>query len=161
MAVRGLGERREVAGRILRGAERAAGHAARRVVDPGHQRRERQIPSEPAVAAAVDLEQHPLLWHPLPAAPVPRGAAGPDRPDRRLGEDPPERPRGDDESLALGEQLSEKGPVHPVVRRRREFDQARTQGLVEPVGWCPPTVAVGEVGWTIGVTAEEAADLAG
>jgi hypothetical protein len=33
--------------------------------------------------------------------------------------------------------------------------------LVEPVGWCPPTVAVGEVGWAIGVTGEEAADLAG
>jgi hypothetical protein len=52
-------------------------------------------------------------------------------------------------------------PVHPVVRRRRELDQAPPQGFVEPIGWRPSTVAVGETGWTIGVTGEEAADLAG
>lgn len=113
------------------------------------------------MAAAIDLEQHPLLWHPLPAAPVPRRTAGPDRLDRRLGEDPPQRPRGDDDLLALREQLGEVRPVHPVVRRRRELDEARPQDFVEPVDRRPAAVAVGETRLAVGRSGEEAADLAG
>jgi len=55
------------------------------------------------MAAAVGLEELALAGHPLAPAAVARRAAGPGRPDRGLGEDPPERPRGDDDPLALSE----------------------------------------------------------
>jgi hypothetical protein len=91
---------------------------------------------------------------------VARRAAGPDRPDRRLGEDPPEGPRGDDKSLALGEQIGEVRPVHPVVRRRRKLDQASPHRFVEPIGWCPPAVAVGETCRAVDMANDETPDLA-
>ena len=102
------------------------------------------------MAAAVDLEEHPLARHPLPAAAIADRATGPDRADRGLGEDAPQRPRSDDEPLALGEQLGQVGVIDPGVRRRRELDETRPQGFVKPIGRCPAVVAAGEAGRAVG-----------
>lgn len=93
------------------------------------------------MSAAVDPEQLALTRHPLPAAAVTRRAAGPGRPDGGLGQDPPERPRGDDDPLALDEQ--------------------RPLGIVKPIGRRPAAVAVDERRRTVGVAGEEAVDLTG
>jgi hypothetical protein len=107
-----LGEGSEVAGGILRDAERPAGHSARRVVDRAHERRERKVGPEPAMAAAIGLEEHALADHPLAPAAVAWRPTGADRADRGLGEDPPEGALGDDEPVALGEQLGQVRVVH-------------------------------------------------
>lgn len=156
-----LGERGEVADRVLLGAERPAGHPPGRVVDPGHEGGEQPVRTEPAMFAAVDLEEHPLAWHPLPAAPMVRRAAGPGRPDRGLSEDPPEGPLGDVEALALGEELGEVGVVDPGIGRRGELEDPVADDVRDAVGLGPLTVAVDQAGRAVDAIApEQAADLA-
>lgn len=123
-----LSERREVPDGVLGRPERAAGHRAGGVVDAGHERRERELRSEPAMAAAVGLEELALARHPLAPAAVPWRAASPGRTNGRLGQDPPERARGDGKALALGQQLGQVRVVDPDVRRRRELDELCSVG---------------------------------
>ncbi len=117
-----LGERQKVADRVLLRPERAAGHPPGGVVDAGHQGGERQLRAEPAMPAAVDLEELALAGHPLAAAAVAGRTAGADRTDVRLGQDPAEGPLRDVEALAFGEQLGQVGVVDPGIRRRGELD---------------------------------------
>ena len=161
MALGRLGERGEVADCILLGAERAAGHAARRVVDAGHERRERAVGSEPEMPAAINLEELALARHPLPAAPVARRTTGPGRPHRGLREDPPEGALRDLEPLTLREQLGQVGVVHPGIRRGRELDDPTPELIVNTVDRWPAPVAVDEARRAVGVADDEAPDLAG
>jgi len=99
--------------------------------------------------------------HPLPTAAVPCRAAGPDGPDRGLGEDPPEGPLRDLDSLALGQQLGQMGVVDPGVRRRGELDDPLAQLVGDAVGRHPLTVAVDQPGRAVDpIPSEQAADLA-
>ena len=156
-----LGEHGEVADGILLGTERAAGHPAGRVVDAGHERGEREVGPEPAMATAVDLQELPFARHPLPAAAVLRRATRADGRQASLGQDPPERPLGDRDPLPLGQEFGQVGVVDPGIRRPGQLDEPGPPGVVESVGRRPAAVAVGERARILHVAGEQAADLAG
>ncbi len=79
----------------------------------------------------------------------------------RLGQDPPERPLGDDDALALGDEFGEMCSVDPGVRRRGQLDEPVTGGVGESIGRCPAPVAVGEQHRPVAVTDEQPTDLPG
>ncbi len=154
MMIGRLGQRGAVADRVFLGAERAAGHPPGRIVDAGHQRRERQLRAEPALPAAVDLAELARAGHLLtPAAVADRATpadgrqagadrtGGPDGRQARLGQDPPEGPLRDDELLALGEQLRQMRPVDTGIGRRRQLDDPLADRIGDAMGrrrpWLP------------------------
>jgi hypothetical protein len=96
------------------------------------------------VPAAVDLQEHARLGHPFAATAMSPRTASPHRRQTGLGEDPPERPLGHDDSLALGEQVREMGAVDTRIRRPGELDEPGPQHVVEPIGGDPSLVAMDE-----------------
>ncbi len=156
-----LGERQKVADGILLGTERAAGHPSRRVVDAGHERGEPEVGPEPAMATAVDLQELPFARHPLPAAAVLRRATRADGRQASLGQDPPERPLGDGDALALSEELGEMCSVDPGVRRRGQLDEPCSPVVGESIGRRPAAVAMGEQRRAVAVADEQPTDLPG
>ena len=141
-----LDEHGEIARTVLLLAEGGPGHQAGGIVDAGHEREPGTATLEPVVAAAVDLEEHARLRHPLAAEPVAPRSPSPYRGQPGLGEDPTQCPLGHDDALALGEQVGEVGPVDVRIRGRGQLHESSSQLVVEPVGWHPTPVAVDECG---------------
>ena len=108
------------------------------------------------MAAAVDLQEHARLGHPLATEPVAPGSPAPYGRQAGLGEDPAQRALGHHDALTLREQVREMGTVHPRVRRRRELREPCPQRLVESVRRDPSLVAVDErCGTLLGVIARQ------
>ena len=112
----------EIARRVLLLPEERARHRAGGIVDGPDQRRQRPLRAEPAVAAAVGLEQHPLPGHPLPAAAMLRGTPRPGAADPRREQDAPDGGAVQMDALALREQVREVRMVGVRVPVAHEID---------------------------------------
>lgn len=141
-----LSEDGEVAGGVLVGPEAAGGDDPGRVVDRPDQGELRARPAEPAVSAAVELEEPAGLTDPFAPAPVAGWSTAPDRGDAGLVEDPPQGPLRDGDPFALREEIGEVGPVDPGVRRRRQLDERRPEPFGRAMNRPTSAVAVGEPG---------------
>ena len=131
------------------------------VVDGEQQGEARAALLDPGVMAAVELEQHPRLWHALApdavlwwTAPPRAGHAGP-------RQDAPHRGAAEGEALVLLEQLGEVGVVGARVARGGEARHGSRDGLGDGVVRAPAAIAVGErLGAELPVGPEEPADVA-
>jgi hypothetical protein len=151
-----LDEHLEVARGVLLLAEGGPGDEPGGIVDAAHEREPRAAILEPVVLAAIDLEEHARLGHPLATEPVTPRPPSSHRRQPGLGEDPAQRPLGHDDALPLGEQVREVGSVDTLVCRRCQLHEPGPQLVVESVGRDPSTVAVDERGGTlVGVVAHQ------
>ena len=131
------------------------------VVDGEQQGEARATLLEPGVVAAVELEQHPRLWHALAphavlwrAAPPRAGHAGP-------RQDAPHRGAAEGEALVLLQQLGEVGVVGARVARGGEARHGSRDGLGDGIVGAPAAVAVGErLGAELPVGGQEPAGVA-
>jgi hypothetical protein len=98
---------------------------ARGVVDHPDQRQLRPVRPEPAVAAAIRLEQHPFLGAPLPP-PVPvRWPAGPGGGDPGAEQHPAHRRAAQADAFPLRQELGEVLLINPCIRASGQGDDAR------------------------------------
>lgn len=151
-----LDEHLEVARSVLLLAEGGPGDESGGIVDAAHEREPGTAILEPVVPAAIDLEEHACLGHPLATEPVTPRPSSSHRRQPGLGEDPAQRPLGHDDPLPLGEQVREVGSVDALVCRRCQLHEPGPQLVVESVGRDPAAVAVDERGSTlVGVVARQ------
>ena len=83
-------------------AEQGVDHAARGIVHREQYRELWPVLAQPPVIAAVQLDQHALPWHPLPAHPVLGRAPSPRTVQSGVGQDTPQRSPAHVEALAFG-----------------------------------------------------------
>ena len=158
----GLGQGDQVASAVLLLSEGAAGDPAGGIVDGAHERGEGPVGAEPAVLAAIDLQQLALARCPLPAAPVAGRPVWPGRWPAGLIEDPPQRPLLDVDVLLTLQRLREVRPVDILVLLPGELGDAVPDVRVRAVRGRAAMVAMDQARRAVRKPArEEPAHLAG
>jgi hypothetical protein len=104
--------------------------------------------TEPAVRAAVGLQQLAGPRHPGSTAPMARRSVGRRRGPSLLVEETPQGPHRDGDVLMLLEQLREMGPVDVGVPIIHERQDAGPQVLVGAVRRSASAIAVDQGGWS-------------
>jgi hypothetical protein len=138
----GVAQDLEVARRVLLVAERRGGQRARRIVDRTQEREPRAAPTEPVVAAPVELEQQARLGHPVAPTAVARPAPALARAsDARRAQDAPHRDAAEPDA-ALGEQLDEMAVVRPGQLTPCERDHPLARRVGDPPRRRPSPVAM-------------------
>lgn len=104
----------------------------------------RLVAGEPVGAAPVELDQQPGLGHPVAPAAVARGPAPAGTRPTGRAEQAPQRGPGDDDPVALGEELREVAVIGALVDRRGQLEDPRPGRLGQPVRRRPAPVAVND-----------------
>lgn len=125
-------EEHQVAGGILMLAEDCAEHGAGRIIDSVEQDEGGAALLEPGVMAAVELDEQSRSRHTLPAQAVFGGAPPPRAAQAGRAEDAVNGGMGEDEILALGQELGEVAVIHSGVGRLGEADEALPDGGTDP-----------------------------
>lgn len=133
IALHGAGQDGEVAGGVLLGPEGARGDQAGGVVDGAHQGQEGSARAQPAMPAAVDLEESASLGHALPAAAVAGSPSPSGGRQAGLGQQATERALRDGQPFPFSQQVSEVGPADPGVGARGQLEHPLTHSLVGAV----------------------------
>ena len=76
---------------------------------------------QPTVVTAIELQEHPLLGHPLSTTAMTGRTSAPRAGDARITKDRPDRRTGQPDPLPLRQQLGEVGLVQPFVSRLGEL----------------------------------------
>ena len=107
----------EIAEAILLFTEQGVDHSAGGIVHREEQRELLAVLAQPAVMTAVQLDQHPLLWHPLTAHPVFRRASAPWTAQSSADQDAPKGGPAHVDALAFTEQLRHMSVIGSLVHR--------------------------------------------
>ena len=99
--------------------------------------------------AAVQLQQHPRLGHPLATKTVLRRAPTPRTADARLGENAAHRGPAQVDAFAFAEQFGEVGVVGAFVAAGGQFHHGGSLGGRDSIVGTAATVAVGQCGGAI------------
>ena len=142
-------QQREVSGGVLADAKHGVDHGAGGIVHRQQQGEFGASVLQPGVMAAVQLQQHPRLGHPLAAKTVLRRAPTPRTADAGLGENAAHRGPAQVDALALPEQHGEVGVVGALVAVGGQFHHGCSLGGRDSVVGTAATVTVGQCGGAI------------
>ena len=142
-------QQREVSGGVLAGAKHGVDHGAGGIVHRQQQGELGAAVLQPGVMAAVQLQQHPSLGHPLAAKTVLRRAPTPRTADAGLGENAAHRGPAQVDALLFAEQLGEVGVVGALVAVGGQFHHCGSLGGRDGVVGTAAPVAVGQGGDTV------------
>ena len=135
----------QVAGAVLLVTEGGEDEGARGIVDRAHEREPRTPALEPVVAGSVDLHEHARAGHALAAGAVARGPSWSCTGDARLTQDALHAGPGQDDALALREQLGEVTVVGAAIGvAPRELGHPIAKRPLDPVRADAATVAMGK-----------------
>ena len=123
----------EVVVAVFLRAKQGVDHGAGGVVHRDQQRERRGLIPQPRVIAAVQLDQHALLGHPLPTDSVFGWTAAPGTAQSNVQQDPPQGGPADVNAFPLGQQFREVGVVDASVpgpsQLRHVDDQRLGRGI--------------------------------
>ena len=94
--------------------------------------------------AAVELDQHALPGHPLPANPVLGRASAPRTLQSGVHQDPPQGGPADDDAVAFGKQFAEMGVVGTCASGTTQVDHVSHHSIGCGVGRPAAPVTMGE-----------------
>ena len=137
-------QQREVASGVLADAKHGVDHGAAGVVHRQQQGEFGASVLQPGVMAAVQLDQHPRLGHPLAAETVLRRAPTAGTADARFGENAPHRGPAQVDALAFAEQFGEVGVVGAFVAAGGQFHHGGSLGRRDGIVGTAAAVAVGQ-----------------
>src|SRR5207245_1805659 len=139
-----LAQQEQVALGILLLAKDSGDDGPGRIVDRGEQAAVGMPCPEPLVPAAINLQQHPRLRHPVPATAVAWCSPFPGGSDAGLPSDALDRLASQQQAIARGEQVAEMTVVAAGISAAHELDDLAAHAIGDPPWGGTATIAVGQ-----------------